>query len=288
MCHEKKDHYGSNYSFKYLGISSTTIIKSKSPSKSTFSSGKVLTIIVWIIIPLGYMLFSIITNQGGLGTLLSGELYYIPFPLNYLSPVYIPPIPLTLMLLGFAIIPAIYSTPKFFRKRGFVNVIIEYQYLKKILYISVFILIGLIGLYYYLIIVYLPNAVKQTEQDESIRRLEAKQNSYLEKFTPQLNKILSVGGSAEEVGKHYIEILNQDKQYYKLVIELGNILTSKAPLFVLVLPLWNLLFMVMLVPLSIIIKLLLPHSRKEFQLYYAKGCFKIISKADTDEIDKAR
>jgi hypothetical protein len=45
--------------------------------------------------------------------------------------------------------------------------------------------------------------------------------------------------------------------------------------------------MVMLVPVSIIIKLLLEHSRKKFPLYYAKACFKMITE-DSDQIDKAR
>jgi hypothetical protein len=49
-----------------------------------------------------------------------------------------------------------------------------------------------------------------------------------------------------------------------------------------------LLFLIPAVPLSIIIKLLLEHARKEFQLYYAKGCFNIVSKEDTHALNKAK
>lgn len=36
------------------------------------------------------------------------------------------------------------------------------------------------------------------------------------------------------------------------------------------------------------IKLLLQHGRKKFNLYYAKGCFKIVSKETADEVERAK
>ena len=109
------------------------------------------------------MILCIITNFSLI--LLRNEFYFIPI----FSGIYIgivPPIPLLLTLLVFAFIPAIYPTPKFFKKRGFVNVIIEYQYLKKILYISIFILITLIGFYYFSDIIVNDLSPKVVQQDD--------------------------------------------------------------------------------------------------------------------------
>ena len=143
-----------------------------------------------------------------------------------------PPVLLVLILLVFAVFPAIYPTPKFFKKRGFENVIIEYRHLKKILYISIAILGALLISYYYLTFYLYYSGFKRTFD-----------------WTTEQGRF---------------EILLADM---RLNINI-------------------LLFMIPIVPVSIIIKLLLEHARKEFRLYYAKGCFKIVSKKDTHELDK--
>jgi hypothetical protein len=61
----------------------------------------------------------------------------------------IPPIPLLTVLLLFAVFHAAYSSEEFFRKRGETNGVFEYAYIKKILYISLaMLIITVIPLYY--------------------------------------------------------------------------------------------------------------------------------------------
>lgn len=77
--------------------------------KDSLPSGKVLPTIVFIIIPLCYMIASIITNFSIVP--LKTKFYVIgDFVIG------LPSVPLTLILLVFAFIPAIYPTPKFFKK----------------------------------------------------------------------------------------------------------------------------------------------------------------------------
>ena len=145
-------------------------------------------------------------------------------------PVGLPPVLLTLILLVFAFYPAIYPTAKFFKKRGFENVIVEYQYLKKILYISVFTMITILVIYYLL-------------------------DSY--RFSISVDEYVKV--------------------YDRFWAIIDSIDTSYA-----------LVFMILPVSVSIIIKLLFEHARKDFRLYYAKGCFKIVSNEDIRVLDKAK
>jgi hypothetical protein len=121
-------------------------------------------------------------------------------------------VPLMLVLLAFAFYPAIYPTKIFFKKRGEENVVIEYQYLKKILYISLSILIALIV-----------------------------------------------------VQRYFIDI----SSFLAIRPDLSSRITMAIYMY-------YLLFLILPIPLSIIIKLLLEHARKEFRFYYAKGCFRKI------------
>ena len=211
------------------------------------------------------------------------EFYFIP-TLSVIGAIAWPPA-LTLILLVFAFVPAIYPTPKFFKKMGFENVIIEYQYLKKIIYISIVVLITLIGYYLYLVDV----TSKVIQQDESLRKLQAKVVLYIKKFQPQIEELQRRGGSATEIGIHTDDILKEDKQGYNLLLEFGSEIASKFFLLIISSSLvYQLLIMIPVVPVSITIKLLLAHARREFRLYYAKGCFKIVSKEGTHELDKAK
>lgn len=169
--------------------------------------------------------------------------------------------------------------------------IIEYRFLKKILYISIIVIITLIVLYYYLSTALGDIFSTILSQDQSLRNLYAKVNSYVEKLQPQIEEVLNRGGSADEVGRRLVDIYAQDKQSFDLVQELGAKENAKiASIFpagvVLIGPIYSLLFMIPIVPVSIIIKLLLEHARKEFLLYYAIGCFKIVTKKGTHELDK--
>ena len=114
----------------------------------------------------------------------------------------------------------------------------------------------------------------------------------MEKLKPQLEEARQRAGPAVEIARQMDDIYKQDKRSYSSLNELSNKVSSKLysmfPFIVLVGPIYNLLFMIPVVPVSIIIKLLLEHARKEFRLYYAKGCFKIVSNEGTHELDRAK
>ena len=198
-------------------------------------SAKVFTTIVWILFPLGYII--IITVLDSYDYFYSEEIDALPFfrpiPIYTLETTFpnttvtysisIPPIPLLTILILFAVIPAALSSEKFFRKRGEVNCVFEYQYVKKILYVSLaMLIIAIVSLYYV--------------------------QSYLQSY---INN-----------GKWYPEPIRTSNP---ILIEIVFILPA--------------------VPLSILLKLLFEHARKQFRFYYAKACFEIIMKS-TNETDK--
>lgn len=216
-------------------------------------SAKVLTTIVWILIPLVLMTvivilvreFLILQPDDFVELAKSPTLILRPGNFFNLIPIYqiwtntsagpavrniyIPPLPLLITLLLFAVYPAIYSTEKFFRKRGNANVVIEYLYLKKILYISLAMLIIIIISTYYL-------------------------QSYLESDL-QSNPLRTIP-------------LVYSEPYYTL----NSIL-------------YPTLFLLPAVPISILVKFLLEHARKEFRFYYAKACFDIIKDINKEVIE---
>jgi hypothetical protein len=125
-------------------------------------SAKVLTTIVWILYPLSYIIIIFVLTYYDYFVLTSEKIDLPPFirpvpfyiyevilsniPIEY--SISIPPIPLLTILFLFAVVPAALSSEKFFRKRGEVNCVFEYQYIKKILYVTLAVLIiAIISLY---------------------------------------------------------------------------------------------------------------------------------------------
>jgi hypothetical protein len=184
-------------------------------------SAKVLTTIVWILFPLGY----IITLTVPLYINIPFEEYvriFRPYVIYYFVvqyPIIIPPIPLLMVLFIFAIFPAAYPSEKFFKKRGEANAVFEYVYIGKILYISTVLIIITIILLVYLY--------------------------------PQNQERLS----------YY-----SDDTFYLVLYEMLSVLAA--------------------LPISILLKLLLERARKRFRFYYAKVCFELINKSES-ETDKA-
>ena len=79
----------------------------------------------------------------------------------------IPPIPIMVILFLFSVYPALYPTEKFFKKRGSVNVVIEYQYIRKILFVFLISLIVTIVMIYFLIPIMNEQAISQYAQGMS-------------------------------------------------------------------------------------------------------------------------
>jgi len=158
--------------------------------------------------------------------------------------------------------------------------------MKKILFFSILILIVLIAFYFYLI----TEASSVITQDESIRKLVEQYSKSVEKYLPQIQQLAKTKTtiSAYELTERVNNITNKDPQVRSLQNELYQKIESVIPFIHLISPLYSILFMISPIPVSILIKLLLEHGRKQFRLIYAKGCFKIISKETPDEIDKAR
>jgi uncharacterized protein YneF (UPF0154 family) len=189
--------------------------------------------------------------------------------------------------LVFAFIPAIYPTETFFKKRGFENVIVEYQYLKKILYVSIFILITLIA-GYFIVNSELEKELKDASSDASLKNLCKRAGA--EKLLPQIDQLMKAG-SFEKIPKTLAAASSQNNLLKECIDKLTAKASSVIHSFIFQLAgqwVYYLLFMIPIVPVSIIIKLLLEHARKEFRFYYAKGCFKIVSNVNTHELDKAK
>lgn len=106
-------------------------------------SAKVLTTIIWIIFPLCYITATEILFELGLyppEVLVEGPSLY----LSDIHTISTPPITYMAVLFLFSVYPAIYTTEIFFKKRGSANVVIEYPYIRKILFAYVIVLIVLI------------------------------------------------------------------------------------------------------------------------------------------------
>jgi hypothetical protein len=114
----------------------------------------------------------------------------------------------------------------------------------------------------------------------------------IETITQNYTKELkNMTGSTIEKGKQLSIRLNEDEEYKRLAEQLvAKIITldPKMPIYANLSSIsFNTIYMVLPIPVSILIKLLLKRYRKYFTLYYAKGCFRLVSK-EKMEIDKAK
>jgi hypothetical protein len=178
--------------------------------------------------------------------------------LSRLSPfqIAIPPIPLLIVFSLFSFIPAIYPIPIYFQKRGFENIVYEYQFMKKILYVSIILVIALI----LLLILF---------QNKDIMNF----------FVP--------------VPKNYINETLLESQNLSKTEQLNLMLQyTTSEMIYLMKPfeifrlLYNIIYFIVPIPIFIVVKFLLDQKRKHFQLFFAKACFKILSKDTINEIDK--
>lgn len=111
-------------------------------------SAKVLTTIVWILFPLSYITVTAFLHvPGTLTEPITIDTIHTPHAIYTILG---PPLPLVIVLALFAIIPAIEPSQGFFRIRGYANAVIEYTYIKKILYGFIITLIIVILSFYYL------------------------------------------------------------------------------------------------------------------------------------------
>ena len=226
---------------------------------------------------------------------LQNQIFYpivIPHQSSY--PVVIPPPALLIVLLGFAIYPAIYPTPKFFTKREFENVVTEYYYIKKILFVSIIILIIFLSLF--LISERIEPIVKKMLPNDETTNLQQQKIETIETLDKELEKELKTlrkndtNSNTTDGFRSLIQKLNSiysndtDSNTSPLVKKFNDIL----PYSKLTSLLYNSIFFILPPPISIIIKLLIQHSRKLFKLYLARGCFRIVSNKSSDEIDKAK
>jgi hypothetical protein len=126
-------------------------------------SAKVLTTIVWILFPLGYITAVVITYELPVPTevaiFLGPDMYVVPSEVSDVSCIYLvcnnfifmPSIPFMVVLFLFSIFPARYHTESFFRKRGSENAVLEYQYIRKILFVFLIASVILIIIYYFIV-----------------------------------------------------------------------------------------------------------------------------------------
>ena len=252
--------------------------------KQSFFSAKCLTVIVLIVLPIFYISYGLLTNfPFSLIDLGIGD-FPILLDIPYLI-LTIPAIPLMLMLLVYAIFPSVFSTPVFFRVRGNENVILEYQYIKKILYLSIIALISLIILY-----LYLTNAL----QDVNLSTVFQKDDTFNRLNATMAAKMSELNITAKPPIEQYklIKAFEKDKDFREIQNRLSKrsdeLVHSVFPLFFLIDPIFQIIFLIPSIPISIMVKLLLQHSKRQFRFYYAKGCFKIVLKETTSEIDKAK
>ncbi|MDR4492407.1 MAG: hypothetical protein R2685_16180 [Candidatus Nitrosocosmicus sp.] len=106
-----------------------------------------------------------------------------------------------------------------------------------------------------------------------------------------LNNVTNTTNSLEErVDKFQIE-LNRDENYQKQSKLFNEKLKTIDPYAViynfLMSTTYPIIYMILPISISILVKLLLERYRKLFTLYYAKGCFQLIEK-EKMEIDKAK
>ena len=236
-------------------------------TKQWFFSAKVFTTLILIIFPVCYLIMSIFAP-------LSLPFRIMPFPdigivMPIPIPIAIPPIPLLVVLLAFAVYPALYPTPKFFKKRGFENVLIEYYYIKKILFFAIIIMIVLLPM----------NIILLNRTDEFVNNDETTKD-LTDQMSARADILIQTGKPPEEISK--------DKEIMIMNQRLESIISQNIPLFQFIGPFYESIFIVLPISISIIVKLVIQHSRKLFKLYLAKACIGIVLKEVTNELDKAK
>ena len=111
-------------------------------------SAKILTTIIWILFPIGYIsnlyLIPYLTNTTWsdefFRPIMVVELFFweTQLPVNL---IFIPPVPFMIVLFLFSVFPSVFPVEKFFKIRGNANVVIEYQILRKILFAATIVLV---------------------------------------------------------------------------------------------------------------------------------------------------
>jgi hypothetical protein len=88
------------------------------------------------------------------------------------------------------------------------------------------------------------------------------------------------------------ELKNNDSEFRLLIekqeLRVFQILNPIFPYYQLIGPLYESIFFILPISISIIVKLLIEHSRHLFKLYFARACFGIVLKQSSDEIIKAK
>lgn len=234
---------------------------------------KCLTTLVWIIFPFFYILFA--AQSYWRGPFFGISYYYLVISNNPI-PLVIPSFPLLIWLLFFAVYPAIYPTHKFYSKRGSENVVIEYAFLKKILYCSILIVIFAIILTQYIIM--------NMSQDNEFKELT-------EQYTKRLGPVPS-GKTIEEMSRFFNEAFQKDPELEKLNSEIGKryetIIQSLGFTSYSYTVIFYSIYFIAVVPISILIKLLLEHARSKFRISFARACFDIVLKKTSSNLEKAR
>ena len=274
-------------------------------------SAKILTTIVWILLPIGYIVFirildipSITYVAYGHGTLLDKFLGPIVFHLpngvgNLLNiyMIYIPPIPLMTVLLVFSVYPAIYPTEKFFKNRGNANAVTEYQYIKKILFTFIIAEIIMIIALYSFISYTREDANNLLAQQENLNttlynlnttryNLGAQQENLNTTLYNLLAQQENPTATLSQMSNVAQQSSNVTQQINNTLQQMGNINEQQGLYINTINSLYVIIFALPAVLIFILLKLLLEHARQHFRFYYSQACFEII-KITRSETDKA-
>lgn len=178
--------------------------------------------------------------------------------------IYTPPIPYMAVLFLFSVYPAVFSSEKFFKKRGSANSVTEYQYFMKILFTYLVALIVTIVTLYFLG----PIMFEQTNN-----------------LIAQANNLIAQVRNLTEQAINLLEQSNNREQRNNLLAQAGNLLEQARIRSFVFFSLYTIVFLLPAVLIFILLKLLLEHARKQFRFYYAKACFEMIneSKNETDK-----
>jgi hypothetical protein len=230
-----------------------------------------------------------------LDVLLGPLIFHVPSVLG-LEFIAIPPIFFMAFLFLFAAYPTIYSTDILFKKRGGANVVIEYQYIRKILYVFLIIEIVTITTLYFLTPI--SNEQQSNLGDQSYTLgsevgIIVSSREYLETLRSDIISSRPgnlTGLTGLDIGTKISVIdnlrLNVSIQEGEVGSQLGTVVNQLIAASRLVYFLYTMVFVLPVVPISILVKLLLDHARKQFRFYYAMACLRIVSEAKT-ETDKA-
>jgi hypothetical protein len=252
-------------------------------------SAKVLTTIVWIIFPLGYITIIRILDIPSVGYIGSGEpkpldlllgpiIFHLPHELGHyinIFLIYAPPIPLMAVLFLFSVYPAICPTKKFFKRRGGSNAVIEYKYLTKILFVFLIVLI--------LAIIALSLLISNTQ--EYMKNLLNQERNLVN----QMNNLAEHGNNLKELQQfNYVtrgNLLKELQQFENVKQQFENVDQKFKNVTSTVNSLYVVIYVLSAVLIFILLKLLLERVRRQFGFYYSKACFEIIIKTES-ETDK--